>query len=143
VELAEAIADLGGNYALITMKDFLVNGGAFAARRLRVIYVAFTTDLLQIFYLGYNLVSKLSCFCWRRIATNRTRCLTDPGNPIGSPLHPIFYRLCIPDRLSASSGLLPTLYTRSAIRFIRSSADFVYPIGYPLHPVFCLSNPIG
>jgi hypothetical protein len=34
------------------------------------------------------------------------------------------------------------LYTRSAIRFIRSSADFVYLIGYPLHPVFCLSNPI-
>jgi hypothetical protein len=56
VELAEAIADLGGSYALITMKDFLVNGGAFAARRLRVyiriLYNRFVTDILVRIQLG-------------------------------------------------------------------------------------------
>jgi hypothetical protein len=36
VELAEAIADLGGSYGFGTMKDFLVNDGTFAACQLRV-----------------------------------------------------------------------------------------------------------
>jgi hypothetical protein len=56
VELAEAIADLGGSYALITMKDFLVNGDAFAACRLRVyirsLYNRFVTDILVRIQLG-------------------------------------------------------------------------------------------
>jgi hypothetical protein len=56
VELAEAIADLGGSYGSGTMKEFLVNGGAFAARRLRVyirsLYNRFVTDILVRIQLG-------------------------------------------------------------------------------------------
>jgi hypothetical protein len=50
VELVEAIADLGGSYGSDTMKDFLVNGGAFTARRLHVyirsLYNRVVTDIL-------------------------------------------------------------------------------------------------
>jgi hypothetical protein len=56
VELAEAIADLGGSYDSGTMKDFLVNGGAFAVRRLRVyirsLYNRVVTDILVRIQLG-------------------------------------------------------------------------------------------
>jgi hypothetical protein len=56
VELAEAIADLGGSYGSGTMKEFLVNGSAFAARRLRVyihnLYNRVVTDILVRIQLG-------------------------------------------------------------------------------------------
>jgi hypothetical protein len=56
VELAEAIADLGGSYDSGTMKEFLVNGGAFAARQLRVyihnLYNRVVTDILLRIQLG-------------------------------------------------------------------------------------------
>jgi hypothetical protein len=56
VELAEAIADLGGSYGSGTMKDFLVNGSTFAARRLRIyirsLYNRFVTDILVRIQLG-------------------------------------------------------------------------------------------
>jgi hypothetical protein len=56
VELAEAIAGLGGSYGSDTMKEFLVNGGAFAARRLRVyihnLYNRVVTDILLRIQLG-------------------------------------------------------------------------------------------
>jgi hypothetical protein len=49
VELAEAIADLGGSYALITMKFFWLTAVPLPHAGYVFIYVAFTTDLLQIF----------------------------------------------------------------------------------------------
>jgi hypothetical protein len=38
VELAEAIADLGGSYGSGTMKEFLVNGGAFTTTPVTCLY---------------------------------------------------------------------------------------------------------
>jgi hypothetical protein len=56
MELEEAIADLGGSYGSDTMKEFLVNGGAFTARRLRVyihsLYNRVITDILVRIQLG-------------------------------------------------------------------------------------------
>jgi hypothetical protein len=53
---AEAITDLGGSYGSGTMKDFLVNGGAFAARRLHIyirsLYNRVVTDILVRIQLG-------------------------------------------------------------------------------------------
>jgi hypothetical protein len=56
VELEEAIADLGGSYGSGTMKEFLVNDGAFTARRLCVyihsLYNRVVTDILVRIQLG-------------------------------------------------------------------------------------------
>jgi hypothetical protein len=56
VELAEAIADLGGSYGSGTMKIFLVNDGGFTAHRLRVyihrLYNRVVTDILVRIQLG-------------------------------------------------------------------------------------------